>query len=118
MTGRMKCFDTAKKVIDEFSKKHKSRFEIDRERLDIFAEYCEAIDTIADYNRAEWVAFKVEDDDTFICKLMLPALDAPAAKSPFCDLVARSLSFSVENVEGKIVLTFAFPFLWREKFPC
>lgn len=114
----MRCFDTAKEVIDIYSKENISHLELDKKRLEIFTEYCEAIDLIADYDCAKCVAFKVGDDNTVICKIMLPALETSASKSPFCDLVARSVSFSVENVEGDIVLTFVFPSLWREKYPC
>lgn len=113
----MRCFDTAKEAIDGFLKEHNNLSKTDRERLDMFTEYCDAVDLIADYNRAECVAFKVEDDGAVSCKLMLPALDTPSAKSPFFDLVVRSVSFSVENVDGKIVLTFVFPSLWEENPP-
>ena len=111
----MRCFDTAKEVIDGFSKEHEGCLVLDRKRLDIFAEYCKAIDLIADYDRAKWIAFKVSDENTVICKMMLPALETPTLKSFFCDLVARSVQFSVENEEGDIVLTFVFPSLWKKK---
>lgn len=78
----------------------------------------EAIDLIADYNSAKCVAFKIEDDNddnTVICKMMLPELVAVTSRSLFCDLVARSIDFSVENVEKAVVLTFVFPSLWKEK---
>ena len=105
-------------IIDTFSKEHSERLELVSERLDIFAEYCEAIDLIADYNSAKCVAFKIDDDNddsTVICKMMLPELVAVTSRSLFCDLVARSIDFSVENVEKAVVLTFVFPSLWKEK---
>ena len=116
--GYSSSFDTAKEIIDTFSKEHSKRLELVSERLDIFAEYCEAIDLIADYNSAKCVAFKIEDDNddnTVICKMMLPELVAATSRSLFCDLVARSIDFSVENVEKAVVLTFVFPSLWKEK---
>ncbi len=116
--GYSNSFDMAKEVIDTFSKEHSESLELDNERLDIFAEYCEAIDLIANYNKAKCLAFKVEDDNgenTVICKMMLPELVATTSRSLFCDLVARSIDFSVENVEKAVVLTFVFPSLWREK---
>lgn len=116
--GYSNSFDTAKEIIDTFSKEHSKRLELVSERLDIFAEYCEAIDLIADYNNAKCVAFKIEDDNddnTVICKMMLPELVAATSRSLFCDLVARSIDFSVENVEKVVVLTFVFPSLWKEK---
>lgn len=116
--GYSNSFDTAMEIIDTFSKEHSERLELVSERLDIFAEYCEAIDLIADYNSAKCVAFKIEDDNddnTVICKMMLPELVAATSRSLFCDLVARSIDFSVENVEKAVVLTFVFPSLWKEK---
>lgn len=116
--GYSNSFDTAMEIIDAFSKEHSERLELVSERLDIFAEYCEAIDLIADYNSAKCVAFKIEDDNddnTVICKMMLPELVAATSRSLFCDLVARSIDFSVENVEKAVVLTFVFPSLWKEK---
>lgn len=119
--GYSSSFDTAKEIIDTFSKEHSKRLELVSERLDIFAEYCEAIDLIADYNSAKCVAFKIEDDNddnddnTVICKMMLPELVTATSRSLFCDLVARSIDFSVENVEKAVVLTFVFPSLWKEK---
>ena len=116
--GYSNSFDTAMEIIDTFSKEHSERLELVSERLDIFAEYCEAIDLIADYNSAKCVAFKIEDDNddnTVICKMMLPELVAATSRSLFCDLVARSIDFSVENVERAVVLTFVFPSLWKEK---
>lgn len=116
--GYSSSFDTAMEIIDTFSKEHSERLELVSERLDIFAEYCEAIDLIADYNNAKCVAFKIEDDNddnTVICKMMLPELVAATSRSLFCDLVARSIDFSVENVEKVVVLTFVFPSLWKEK---
>ena len=116
--GYSSSFDTAKEIIDTFSKEHSERLELVSERLDIFAEYCEAIDLIADYNSAKCVAFKIEDDNddnTVICKMMLPELVTATSRSLFCDLVARSIDFSVENVEKAVVLTFVFPSLWKEK---
>lgn len=116
--GYSSSFDTAMEIIDTFSKEHSERLELISERLDIFAEYCEAIDLIADYNSAKCVAFKIEDDNddnTVICKMMLPELVAATSRSLFCDLVARSIDFSVENVEKVVVLTFVFPSLWKEK---
>lgn len=116
--GYSNSFDTAMEIIDTFSKEHSERLELVSERLDIFAEYCEAIDLIADYNSAKCVAFKIEDDNddnTVICKMMLPELVAATFRSLFCDLVARSIDFSVENVEKAVVLTFVFPSLWKEK---
>lgn len=114
--GYSNSFDTAMEIIDTFSKEHSERLELVSERLDIFAEYCEAIDLIADYNSAKCVAFKIDDDDnTVICKMMLPELVAVTSRSLFCDLVARSIDFSVENVEKAVVLTFVFPSLWKEK---
>lgn len=116
--GYSNSFDTAMEIIDAFSKEHSERLELVSERLDIFGEYCEAIDLIADYNSAKCVAFKIEDDNddnTVICKMMLPELVAVTSRSLFCDLVARSIDFSVENVEKAVVLTFVFPSLWKEK---
>lgn len=116
--GYSSSFDTAMEIIDTFSKEHSKRLELVSERLDIFAEYCEAIDLIADYNSAKCVAFKIEDDNddnTVICKMMLPELVTATSRSLFCDLVARSIDFSVENVEKAVVLTFVFPSLWKEK---
>lgn len=116
--GYSNSFDTAMEIIDAFSKEHSERLELVSERLDIFAEYCEAIDLIADYNSAKCVAFKIDydnDDNTVICKMMLPELVAVTSRSLFCDLVARSIDFSVENVEKAVVLTFVFPSLWKEK---
>lgn len=116
--GYSSSFDTAKEIIDTFSKEHSKRLELVSESLDIFAEYCEAIDLIADYNSAKCVAFKIEDDNddnTVICKMMLPELVTATSRSLFCDLVARSIDFSVENVEKAVVLTFVFPSLWKEK---
>lgn len=116
--GYSNSFDTAMEIIDTFSKEHSERLELVSERLDIFAEYCEAIDLIANYNSAKCVAFKIEDDNddnTVICKMMLPELVAATSRSLFCDLVARSIDFSVENVEKAVVLTFVFPSLWKEK---
>lgn len=116
--GDSNSFDTAMEIIDAFSKEHSERLELVSERLDIFAEYCEAIDLIADYNSAKCVAFKIDDDNddnTVICKMMLPELVAVTSRSLFCDLVARSIDFSVENVEKAVVLTFVFPSLWKEK---
>ena len=116
--GYSSSFDTAMEIIDTFSKEHSERLELVSERLDIFAEYCEAIDLIADYNSAKCVAFKIEDDNddnTVICKMMLPELVTATSRSLFCDLVARSIDFSVENVEKAVVLTFVFPSLWKEK---
>ena len=116
--GYSNSFDTAMETIDAFSKEHSERLELVSERLDIFAEYCEAIDLIADYNSAKCVAFKIEDDNddnTVICKMMLPELVAVTSRSLFCDLVARSIDFSAENVEKAVVLTFVFPSLWKEK---
>ena len=113
--GYSSSFDTAKEIIDTFSKEHSKRLELVSERLDIFAEYCEAIDLIADYNSAKCVAFKIEDNNTVICKMMLPELVTATSRSLFCDLVARSIDFSVENVEKAVVLTFVFPSLWKEK---
>lgn len=116
--GYSSSFDTAKEIIDTFSKEHSKRLELVSESLDIFAEYCEAIDLIADYNNAKCVAFKIEDDNddnTVICKMMLPELVTATSRSLFCDLVARSIDFSVENVEKAVVLTFVFPSLWKEK---
>ncbi|GEM_PF-2453817 len=116
--GYSNSFDTAMEIIDTFSKEHSERLELVSERLDIFAEYCEAIDLIADYNSAKCVAFKIDDDsddNTVICKMMLPELVAVTSRSLFCDLVARSIDFSVENVEKAVVLTFVFPSLWKEK---
>ena len=116
--GYSSSFYTAKEIIDTFSKEHSKRLELVSERLDIFAEYCEAIDLIADYNSAKCVAFKIEDDNddhTVICKMMLPELVTATSRSLFCDIVARSIDFSVENVEKAVVLTFVFPSLWKEK---
>lgn len=116
--GYSNSFDTAMEIIDAFSKEHSERLELASERLDIFAEYCKAIDLIADYNSAKCVAFKIDDDNddsTVICKMMLPELVAVTSRSLFCDLVARSIDFSVENVEKAVVLTFVFPSLWKEK---
>ena len=116
--GYSNSFDTAMEIIDTFSKEHSERLELVSERLDIFAEYCEDIDLIADYNSAKCVAFKIDDDsddNTVICKMMLPELVAVTSRSLFCDLVARSIDFSVENVEKAVVLTFVFPSLWKEK---
>ena len=116
--GYSNSFDTAMEIIDAFSKEHSERLELVSERLDIFAEYCEAIDLIADYNSAKCVAFKIDDDNddsTVICKMMLPELVAVTSRSLFCDLVARSIDFSAENVEKAVVLTFVFPSLWKEK---
>lgn len=116
--GYSSSFDTAMEIIDTFSKEHSERLELISERLDIFAEYCEAIDLIADYNNAKCVAFKIEDDNddnTVICKMILPELVTATSRSLFCDLVARSIDFSVENVEKAVVLTFVFPSLWKEK---
>lgn len=116
--GYSSSFDTAMEIIDTFSKEHSERLELISERLDIFAEYCEAIDLIADYNSAKCVAFKIEDDNddnTVICKMILPELVTATSRSLFCDLVARSIDFSVENVEKAVVLTFVFPSLWKEK---
>lgn len=114
----IRCFDdVAKDVIKEASKRFSSMWKIDEDKLDIFEEYCDAIDTMV----CEWdgISLKVEVDEISMqVSVVLECYEIIVRNSDeaFCKLIERAdkYGFGVSD-EGNLLIKFVFPSLWHKK---
>jgi len=111
----MNCYDdVAGIVIDEASKRFSPLWEINPENLNIFKNYCDAIDSISKEFDGE--SFEVEVDEiTMEITIVLECFEVliHTKKHLFYELIKRSVRFGFSTSEdGNLLVKFVFPSLW------
>lgn len=113
----IRCYDVASTVIEEATKRFSPLWKIDEEKLDIFEEYCDAIDQLAKEFDGE--SFDVEVNETSMEIAVRVECNVPllikSQEDIFYELVKRAVrySFSVSE-DGNLLVEFIFPNLWEK----
>lgn len=103
-------------VIDEANRQFAPLFRINEERLDIFRQYCAALDTFIEEFGGSTLEVNVDEEDmTVHMKMELEELVVDDRdRAVFTQLVERALSMRVEHGDGDTVcIQLVFPSLWE-----
>lgn len=113
----MSCFSEVEQVIKEASKQFAPIFEIDASLEDILYQYCDAIDVIGAEVGTEGFCINIDEISMKISiGVICPEFTVKHNYKMLCELVSRSIEFSVERAEDdddEIVVTFVFPPIWK-----
>lgn len=112
----IKCYDVANLVIEDANERFKPLWKIDQEHLNIFKEYCEAIDSIAKEFDGE--SYEVEVDEISMdITIALECSEVVIEKNNHIlyELAKRTVryGFSVSK-DGNLLIKFVFPGLWSK----
>lgn len=110
----IKCYDVASMIIDEANERFKPLWKINDERLDMFKQYCAAIDSLIEEFEAE--SLDVEVDEITLETTIIMECDEIIIESTnhiFYELAERAVryGFSVSE-DGSLAVKFVFPTLW------
>lgn len=110
----IKCFDVASMVIDDATERFSPLWKPNSERLDIFKEYCDAIDKLSKEFDGE--SFEVEVDEISLeitVSLECDEVIIESSNHILYELAKRTVKygFSVSD-EGNLLVKFVFPSLW------
>lgn len=116
--SKIKIFDIAEEIIKEATEQFYPIFELNDERIDIFKQYCEVMDLFGEETGAEGYSVDVNDKDMSV-KIGIICSDFQICDNykSFCDLLARTTSFSVshdEESDDLIEVSFTYPSLWNK----
>lgn len=109
----MKCFDAASIVIEEANERLSPLWKADEERLNIFKQYCEAIDLLSDEFDGE--SFEVEVDEITMEISITLECDEIVIESKtheLYDLVKRAIRCSFSASNDNLLVRFVFPSIW------
>lgn len=110
----IKCFDVASMVIEDATERFKPSMKLNKERVDIFKDYCNAIDTLS--NEFEGESFDVEVDEVTMEITVALECDEIVIESSnhiFYELVKRAVRYGfTASDDGNLVIKFVFPCLW------
>lgn len=106
--------DTAMDIVNEASEQFAPIWQINSERLQIFQQYCEALDALAKQYNVEAIEVGVnERNHTIDIQLECISMEVENKKHVFYELAERALSFGFEHSEnGNLIVKFVFPSLW------
>lgn len=108
------CFDVASEVINDATERFKPLMRLNTERVDIFKQYCEVIDELAE--EFNGVSFEVEVDEiTMEVTVILECGEIIIGSSNhvFYELVKRTIRYGFSAGEDdNVAVKFVFPCLW------
>jgi len=112
----VKCYDVAELVIEEASARFAPLWQINTENLEIFKQYCEVIDSLA--NEFDGESFDVEVDEIAMditIVLECSEIIIEDRNHIFYKLAKRTkkYGFSVSD-GGNLLVKFVFPSLWEK----
>lgn len=112
----VKCYEVASMVIQDAAKRFSPLWIIDEGDLDIFKQYCSAIDRLAAEFDGE--SFEVEVDEESMKIMISLECDEVLVTSKehvFYSLLKRTEEFSFSVSEnGHLLVKFVFPPLWHK----
>lgn len=112
--GIIKCFDAAAMVIEDATERFKPSMSLNTKKLDVFKQYCDIIDDLAEEFEGE--SFEVEVDE--ITMEVTVALECgeviiESSDHMFYELIKRTNRYIfTQSEEGNLVIKFVFPPLW------
>lgn len=111
----VKCFDVAEMVINEANERFAPLWKVNDEDLDVFREYCEAVDTLAEEFDGE--SYEVEVDELNMNITVALECDEIEITSPdhvFYDLLERAVAVAMSaSGPDTMKVKFTFPSLWE-----
>lgn len=107
-------YSIASIIIDEATNKFGNSWKVDEKDLDIFKQYCEYIDKLAEEVEAEAYDIEVNDDKTIRVSIECPDVCIDNPEHAFYDLVVRTVKFSLTSNPDtdNLLINFTFPSLW------
>lgn len=110
----IKCFDIASMVIDDATERFRPSMRLNHERVDIFKQYCSALDELS--NEFEGESFEVEVNEITMEITVALECDEVVIESSnhvFYELVKRAVKYGfATSEEGNLIIKFVFPSLW------
>ena len=116
---QLKCFDVAEMVIDEATKQFFPIWTVNKEKKEIFKQYCDVLDSISEEFDGE--AFEVDIDNakmTISVKLFCNEFTIENKSHPLYMLAKRalSMSFAYEKEDRNMSMEFVFPSIWGKAY--
>ena len=109
-----KCYDVANMVIEDANERFRPIWKINNERLEVFKQYCEVVDALAEEFDGE--SYEVEVDELtmeVIVTLECGEIVVDSFSHIFYELIKRAVKYGFSTSEdGNLLLRFTFPTLW------
>lgn len=113
----IKCFDVADVVVQEADSQFGSLWEINKEKYEIFKQYCEAIDLLAVVHEGK--GFEVSVDETLMIITVVMICEDFVLKdkdSIYYELVDRAIMYGFSaDEDGYLLMKLTFPSVWDKK---
>lgn len=117
MNDMVKCFDIVSMVVDEQTKEL-FLYKLNKEKLDILREYCEAIDTFTERFSVESIGVDVNLKNHVVITLdcSAPIISDNPTKDALTQLFDRAVSVGFSTTNGEnVVMELVFPSVWDKK---
>ena len=115
MESVIKCFDVVNMVVEEASDRFKPLWKVDKEKLDILHEYCDAIDGILKEFSGDSVDVDVDEIKmTISITIECEDLTIESKEHQFHQLVERAIKFGFSKSPEReaMCVNFVFPSVW------
>lgn len=109
----IKCFDVASMVIEDANERFSPVWKVDEERLNIFKQYCEAIDLLS--KEFEGASFEVEiDEQTMEISVVLECdeIIIESDTHTLYELIKRTIRYGFSASGDSLLVKFVFPSMW------
>ena len=111
----LKCLDIAEMVVDEATKQFSPLWDINQKSLDIFKQYCDAIDKLSNEFGGTSINVSVDEVKMTVAITMTCAdITIENKTHMFYQLAERAISIGFSASEDdELETTFIFPSLWE-----
>lgn len=113
----IKCYDVVSMVVEEANERFKPLWAIDKEKLDILREYCNAIDDILKEFGGDAIDVDVDEIRmTISITIECEDLTIESKEHQFHQLVERTIKFGFEKSKEReaMCVNFVFPSVWSK----
>lgn len=112
--SNVRCFDTAKEIIELAEERFAPRWKLNSERVDILKQYCDTIDEMA--AEFDGISYDVEIDEitmNITIALECEEVTIKSSNHVLYELMKRTVQFGFATSEdGNLLVKFTFPNLW------
>lgn len=110
----IKTFDIANMIIKEADKKFGDNYSLNEEKVEIFKEYCDALDEIVNEFNCNATDISVDEESkTIVINLETDYMSIDGNEHVFYELAERSISFWFNYCnDSELQISFVFPALW------
>jgi len=109
--------EIAELVVEQATTKFSQKFKLNKENFAVLKRYCDFFESFAEKHDASALDFEVDEERmTVILSAELPEFEIDGENDVFCELLKRSVSFNITQIDSSTLLvSVEYPTLWERK---